>query len=353
MNATYIRRCLQLAQKGTGTTSPNPLVGAVIVKEDRIIGEGFHLRKGEAHAEVVAIENATESVEGSILYCSLEPCCHTNKTTPPCTDLILKSGIKKVVVATLDPNPEVAGKGLALLKSKGLEVSHGYCEAEAHELNKVFFKSVKSNLPYIHVKVAITLDGRIATSSGDSKWISSVQSRSKVHELRQKYDAVMVGRATLNADNPKLTARKGDIVVKDPMKIVVGNPDNFAKDLNLLKNTEKLLVLNTGRDEATKENWYKLKNGKFIEAFQWIKSKGVESILLEGGSKLISEVVEQELYDEITIFICPKVIGNGPSFFNSTYSTEMSEALHLKGVAEFLENGEVIYKVRKNVYRSS
>jgi diaminohydroxyphosphoribosylaminopyrimidine deaminase/5-amino-6-(5-phosphoribosylamino)uracil reductase len=355
LDSSYIRRCLQLANKARGTTSPNPMVGALLVKQGRVIGEGFHVKSGEGHAEVNAIANATETVEGSTLYCSLEPCCHSKKLTPPCTELIIKSGIKKVVVATLDPNPEVAGKGLAVLSNNGIETSFGYCEEEANELNKVFFKSIRTKLPYIHLKVALTMDGRIASESGDSKWISSPESRAVVHDMRLSYDAVMIGRNTANLDNPKLTARVGEEVVKTPKSILIGNSKGFNADLDLLKNPSNILLLHTG-DSLEKpfkeENSFQF-NNNFSEAFEWIKSKGVHSVLVEGGSHLVSSIIDQDLYDELTLFICPKLIGNGPSFYNSARANEMKDALDLKNATLISSGNDIIYKVKKNVYWSS
>jgi len=357
LHSSYIRRCLQLARKGLGTTTPNPMVGALIVKNGKVVAEGFHLRKGEAHAEVNAIENADTDISGATLYCSLEPCCHTKKSTPPCTDLIIKSGISKVIVATLDPNPQVAGKGLQILKEHGVEVSSGYCVEDATELNKVFFKSVQSTLPYIHLKVAITLDGRIATSGGDSRWISSQASRSLVHDYRNQYDSVMIGRNTLNLDNPKLTARRGEKTIKTPAAVVIGNPLHFKKDSFLLQNLDNLFVINTGACDdlpVAKGNSYELKsNAELEDSMKWLKTREIQSVLVEGGSKVISSLIEQDLYDELTLFICPKVIGNGESFFNSSRRELMGEAMALNGIAEQLVGGDIIYKVRKNVYRAS
>ncbi len=357
LDNSYIRRCLQLAEKAKGFTAPNPMVGAVLVKDGVVIGEGYHEEHGSPHAEVNAINNAKVDVKGATLYCSLEPCCHTKKLTPPCTDLIIESGIKRVVVATLDPNPQVAGKGLALLERSGIETSYGFCEEEAEELNKVFFKSVKSTLPYIHLKVALTLDGRIASTSGDSRWISSDSSRALVHDLRLLYDGVMIGRNTLNLDDPRLTARRGETILKKPIPIIIGDPEKFKKDLFLLKESSNLLLLNTGHGKtppAFAKDCFEVEAEKSLaSSFEWLKEQGVNSILVEGGATLISSLIEEDLYDEMTLFICPKLIGNGPSFFNSTLAEKMSDAKVLKGNAKQSNTGDIIFEVRKNVYRSS
>lgn len=352
LHSSYIRRCLQLAKKGLGTTSPNPMVGAVIVKNGEIIGEGFHYKKGEPHAEVNAISSAKEDVSGATVYCSLEPCCHTNKVTPPCTDLLIEKRVSEVIVATLDPNPEVAGKGLKKLEEHGIKTSFGYCVEEALELNKVFFKSVQSPLPYIHLKVAATLDGRVATQNGDSKWISGEESRAIVHKYRKQYDSVMIGRNTLNADNPRLTARSGEKVVKTPKAIIIGNPSLMNQDSYLFQNKDNLFLLST--DSSFKaENVFNIdhENG-LAEALVWLKKKGVHSILIEGGSKLATSIIEQELYDELSLFLCPKVIGNGPAFFGSDNRSLMKEAINLTGSFDRV-GGDLLFQARKNVYRAS
>ncbi|MBZ0199731.1 MAG: bifunctional diaminohydroxyphosphoribosylaminopyrimidine deaminase/5-amino-6-(5-phosphoribosylamino)uracil reductase RibD, partial [Ignavibacteriaceae bacterium] len=203
---SYIKLAIEIAKKGNGNVSPNPLVGCVIVKDDRIIGAGFHERFGESHAEVNAIENSKEDVKGSTLYVNLEPCSHIGKTAP-CVDRIIEKKIKRVEIGTLDMNPLVSGKGIKKLMSKGIDIKVGVLEKECIALNKFFFKFISQKLPYVTLKAAQTIDGKIADFSGDSKWISCSSSRRYVHEMRSKYDAVFVGMGTVKKDDPSLTVR--------------------------------------------------------------------------------------------------------------------------------------------------
>src|SRR5207253_7885382 len=200
------RRALELAERGRGYVEPNPLVGAVVVHDGRIIGEGWHQRYGEAHAEVNALTAAGDAARGATLYVTLEPCCHHGKT-PPCTDAVLRAGVQRVVAAMLDPFPQVSGKGADLLRAAGVTVDVGLCEAEARRLNAPYLKLLATGLPYVTAKWAMTLDGKIATRTGDSKWISNEASRRRVHELRGRMDAIIVGIGTALADDPLLTAR--------------------------------------------------------------------------------------------------------------------------------------------------
>ncbi|MEX0798323.1 MAG: bifunctional diaminohydroxyphosphoribosylaminopyrimidine deaminase/5-amino-6-(5-phosphoribosylamino)uracil reductase RibD, partial [Bacteriovoracaceae bacterium] len=235
----FMKMCFDLAKNAWGRVSPNPYVGAVLVKDGRIIGKGFHKGPGHAHAEIDAINNAEESVEGATLYCNLEPCCHLNKRTPPCAQRLAQEKIKKVVVSNLDPNPQVAGKGLRILKEAGIEVATGELEEEGKELNEVFFKFIQTGAPFIHLKWAQTLDGKIATSDGNSKWISSIQARRQVHWERLGHDAIMVGARTLKNDNPSLTIRENDKVIKALKRIVVASKDDFPPDLKFFSDEHK------------------------------------------------------------------------------------------------------------------
>lgn len=211
----YMALALKEAEKGMGFVAPNPLVGAVIVKDDRIISKGYHKRFGDLHAERQAIKNADEDISGSTLYVTLEPCCHVGKQ-PPCTEALIKSGIKKVVVGSLDPNPLVSGKGIALLRKEGLNVEVGILREECDALNERFIFYMTYKQPFVYLKYAMTLDGKIATKTGDSKWISNEHSRQSVQKLRQKCSAIMVGINTVLADNPRLTCRipKGEALVR-------------------------------------------------------------------------------------------------------------------------------------------
>jgi len=346
-----MKRAIQLAKRGQGTASPNPIVGAVVVKNNFVIGEGFHLKRGEDHAEVVAIRSATESVSGATLFCTLEPCCHTKKLTPPCTELIIGSGISKVVIGSKDVNPEVSGKGIELLKSAGIEVISGVLENECTHLNKPFNKFMKTGNPFIHLKVAMTLDGRMATDSNSSKWITSEYARSEVHDLRKKYDAVLIGRQTLLSDNPSLNTRSGNKVIKENYKIILGSGKGISDSLNIFRDTSKVHVITNDQSswgdlEIPKENVHSLGND-ITAALTEIAKRGILSILVEGGPRTISTFIREDIYDCITFFISPKLIGNGSSVYMSNEVQEMENALNLDGQWRIGKSNEAIYEVEK------
>lgn len=343
----YMKRALDLAELGSSTVSPNPLVGAILVKNGKIIGEGFHKRKGEAHAEVLAIENATENVEGSTLFCTLEPCCHTNKSTPPCIDLILRKKIKKVVIATRDPNPMVAGKGIELLKDNKVEVVEDILKEEAIRQNEIFFKNMLNQKPFIHIKVGSTLDGRIATDSGDSKWITSEYARQEVHELRKKYDAVMIGKNTLRNDNPRLNARADEIEIKEGIKIIVGDLEERDLNLNIFKSTKPIINIYNNKKLANEKIKSIKRNSSWDETFKDLFKLDICSVLIEGGSILVSSLLKEGEYDRATFYLSPKIIGNGPSLFNDKDNQKMDKAIGLNGKWRILRSQEAVLEVEK------
>ncbi|MBT8387474.1 MAG: bifunctional diaminohydroxyphosphoribosylaminopyrimidine deaminase/5-amino-6-(5-phosphoribosylamino)uracil reductase RibD, partial [Ignavibacteria bacterium] len=224
----YLKRCFELAAKGAGTVSPNPLVGTIIVKNGEVIGEGFHQKYGEAHAEVEAINNSAEDSNGSTLYCNLEPCCHTNKQTPPCVPLIISKKISRVVISNLDPNPEVCGEGVKQLRDAGIEVITGLLENKGEELNKFYFNYVKKKIPYITLKVAQSIDGKISKSNNEQSWLTGKESILFVHQQRAVYDAVLVGANTVAVDNPLLTVR--NVEGRNPKRIILDG--KLSIDLN-------------------------------------------------------------------------------------------------------------------------
>lgn len=359
-----MKRAFELARMGTGTVSPNPLVGAVVVKDNIILGEGYHMKYGDAHAEPNAINNALESVEGSTLYCSLEPCCHTNKQTAPCINLIISSKIKKVVISNVDPNPSVAGKGVKALQDAGIEVVTGILEEEGRKLNEVFFKYIKTQKPFIHIKLAQTLDGKIATLSGDSKWISDSDARFRVHEMRLGYDAVLIGRNTLNLDNAKLSIRMGlDSKGKVPYRIILGSLRNIDLTATIFndEHTDKTIVITSIEDyrKCSDEtiSFVSSKKIKFIfasikedyidlaEAFNLLGDMKISSILVEGGAKVITSLLDQNLYDKISFFVCPKIIGNGTSYYQNENLTKMSQAHTFKDIEIEKINDQVVFNV--------
>lgn len=350
-----MKEAIELAKLGNGTTSPNPMVGCVVVKDDLIIGRGFHVRSGEPHAEPNAINDASEDVSGADLYVTLEPCCHTNKKTPPCTNLIIQKKIKRVFVATLDPNPEVSGKGVEILKDAGIEVYVGLLGDEARKLNEVFNKTIISSLPFVHLKLAQTLDGRMSTISGDSKWITDELARKEVHELRLKYDAVMIGKNTLNNDNPSLDIRMG-ICHKNkiPYRVVIGNPENFNLDSKILNDEfpSKTIVLSTGDlksaatitllDRGIKVIAYR----ELSAALRELKFLGLQSILIEGGAQLAEEIISSDLYDRISIYVAPKIVGQGLSYFNKD-NKFMADAINFESATVRVIGNQAVFEVSK------
>ncbi len=341
---SYIKLAIEIARKGMGQVSPNPLVGCVIVKDDKIISAGYHKKFGRKHAEVVAIENAKESVEGSTIYLNLEPCSHWGKT-PPCVEKIIQSKIKRVVIGTNDMNPLVSGKGVKKLKSAGIDVKVGILENECVELNKFFFKYITKKIPYVTLKAAITLDGKIADASGEAKWISSLESRRYVHNLRASYDAVLVGKNTVKKDNPKLNVRL--VEGRDPIKVVLDSTLSLKENNKIFTNTEKKTVfIITSNASAKKKNKIKRleargskvifvkkrPNGKIDlkSALKQLAANQIASLLVEGGSEIYSSFIKEKLYDEISLFIAPKFLGNGLSVIKNIGVKNIKDAQKLR-----------------------
>ncbi len=330
----FMQRALVLAKRGLGHVSPNPAVGCVIVKNGRIIGEGYHHHFGGPHAEINAIENATGPVAGADVYVTLEPCSHHGKT-PPCADRLIREKVKRVFVAMKDPNPEVNGQGIRRLKEAGIEVSIGHLEAEARELNRFFVHHTVTGRPYVVLKTAITLDGFIADREGKSKWISNSQSRMEVHRLRSQMDAVLVGAGTVRADNPKLSVRM--VKGRNPLNIVLNNSGNLPPESNVFK---KGTILVTAPDALTDEKkrifesiGVKVMENDGSELAPLLKSfatMGLTSLLVEGGAEIFGAFLEQGLVNEFRIYVAPVIVGDGISLFRMRGRT-MAEAIRLSG----------------------
>jgi len=320
-DAYFMNLALELAQKGQGYTSPNPMVGAVLVKDDRILGQGYHEAAGRAHAEVNAIEAAGDATRDAALYVTLEPCNHTGRT-PPCTDKILAAGIRRVVVAMRDPNPDVCGGGIKHLKQQGLKITTGVCEDQARRLNEAFIKYVRTKRPFVIVKCAATLDGRIATKTGDSKWVSGKESRETVHRLRHAVDAIMVGVNTVKIDDPSLTTRLAGEKGVDPGRIILDTqlsvPEN-AKVLQLDSSADTTLVVGPSISEAKKNRTERdgvriirspLKNGviDLSRLMDALGASGITSLLVEGGARVIASALQQQIVDKVIFFYAPKIL---------------------------------------------
>jgi len=353
-----MNRVFEIAKYGIGKVSPNPLVGAVLIKNDKIIGEGYHQYYGGNHAEVEAIKNTKESTQNAILFCNLEPCVHTDKKTLPCVDLIIKSGIKKVIISNLDKNPKVNGKGLEKLKRHGIEVEVGILKEEGLDLNKAFFKYIQTKKPFIHLKFAQTLDGKIATINGDSRWISDEAARSYVHTLRHENDAVMVGRNTFNTDNPLLNIRMGkNRTNRIPYRVILGRFSKIKWENRLFNENDLSKVILVGPDNDKVPKNLLIKGLKVItinkkdtyldDVFNKLGEFKISSILIEGGGNLISEIIQNDLYDKITGFVCPKLIGNGISFFKNNKVKFIKEAISFSNISFKSINNQIVFEVNK------
>jgi diaminohydroxyphosphoribosylaminopyrimidine deaminase/5-amino-6-(5-phosphoribosylamino)uracil reductase len=317
----FMKKALGLAKKGQGYTSPNPMVGAVIVKDGEVKGKGYHQFIGQAHAEVNAIEDAGTQARGATLYVNLEPCNHTGRT-PPCTRKILEAGIKRVVVAMEDPNTIAAG-GSVFLKQHGIEVLTGVCENRAARLNEAFLKYVNTKCPFVMIKCAATLDGRIATRTGDSKWVTGEKARRYVHRLRHAVDAILVGIGTIHADNPNLTTRLNSKKGLDPVRIVLDTHLSISPDARILKldsDSDTILVTGNTVSEAKKKRVVKkgvrlieqpLKNDQIDMKLLMARlgSMGISSLLVEGGSRVIASAFSSGIVDKALFFYAPKILG--------------------------------------------
>ena len=342
MDEKYMDLALELAEKGKGYVNPNPMVGAVVVKDGEIVGKGWHKFYGGPHAEVYALEEAGAKAEGATIYVTLEPCSHFGKT-PPCAEKIKKMKIKKCVIACLDPNPIVAGRGKKILEEAGIEVVVGVREKEAKELNKVFMKYITEKNPYLFLKCAITLDGKIATNERDSKWITNEKAREKVQFLRHEYMGIMVGINTLINDNPRLTARIENGI--NPFRIVVDPhlctplESNFV---NMSDDNKSIIITSKENEKNDKIKELENKNVKIIymKGFDFsvdkiLKKIGelkIDSVLLEGGSYLISKAFKENRIDGGEIFIAPKILGGGLPFIDGFDFKEIKDCFHLQNV---------------------
>ena len=320
MKEFYMKRAIELAEKGRGFTSPNPLVGAVIVKDSKIIGEGYHEAYGKAHAEVNAFLNATEDVSGADMYVTLEPCSHYGKT-PPCALKIIEKGIKRVFVSSLDPNPLVNFKGIEMLRNSGIEVEYGILENITKKQNEIFFHFVKTKTPFVAIKYAMTLDGKIATSTGDSKWITNEQSRKFVHELRNKYSAILVGINTVLKDNPRLNTRL-DRPARDPIRIILDPHlkipyDSYVVTTAKVQTTYVVTLVNPKNEKIRELQEFGVKfiyqnNTSEIDLNDLminLGKLGIDSVLVEGGSATHGKLLTSKVAHKVYAFIAPKLIG--------------------------------------------
>ena len=317
----YMWLAIKLALKAQGQTSPNPLVGALIVKNDTIVGRGFHCQAGTPHAEINALTEAVNKAQGAELYLNLEPCSHFGRT-PPCVDAIIQKKIMKVFVGMVDPNPLVRGKGIRRLKEAGIEVATGILKKECRKLNEVFIKYITTKRPFVILKAAASLDGRVAAESGDSQWITNEKSREYVHQLRSAVDAVLVGIGTVKKDDPQLTCRLKNRKGKDPIRIVVDSTLSIspkAKVLNL--NSQALTIIATTPKASLKKRALIEKKGARVLVIpskdrvdlrllmEILGKEEITSVLIEGGSEINTSALQSGIVDKVLLFYAPKIIG--------------------------------------------
>lgn len=316
-----MRRCVELARKAEGRTAPNPMVGAVVVKDGEVIGEGWHAMAGEAHAEPDSLEKATSDPAGATMYVNLEPCCHHGRT-PPCTDAILQAGISRVVVGMVDPNPIVAGKGIALLRAAGVDVEVGIEERACRELNAGYLKAMNRGLPRVWLKVAATLDGRIADAQGNSQWITSEAARRVVHQLRDGMDAVLVGSGTLLSDDPALTTRiEGG---QDALPVVMDSQLRCPSGAKVLQSSRRAVIY-CAEDAPQRDlnaDIVRVRStdmGLDLEAvLRDLVERGVHNLLVEGGGGVHRSFLQSGLADRLLLFMAPRVLAGGPGFVGGT-----------------------------------
>lgn len=319
----YMTRAIALAKKGIGWTNPNPLVGAVIVKNDKIIGEGYHAKYGELHAERNAIASLTEPADGATLYVTLEPCCHHGKT-PPCTDAILEQKIARVVIGSRDPNPKVAGKGAAILRQAGIHVEEDFMREECDSLNPVFFHYITAKTPYVVMKYAMTADGKIATKTGASKWITGPAAREEVHRMRHRYMGIMAGIGTVLADDPMLNVRlEGK---RSPVRIICDSRLRLPLDSQICRTAKqyRTILAYAERNPQKIQELTSLgvqtvycpdSQGQIDlkQLMKYLGEQGIDSILLEGGGTLNDSALRLGIVKKIMVFIAPKIFGGEKS----------------------------------------
>ncbi len=343
----YMRRALELARLGEGHTNPNPMVGCVVVRDGRIIGEGYHEAYGGPHAERNALMHCCEDPDGADLYVTLEPCCHTGKQ-PPCTDIILTSGIANVYVGCEDPNPLVAGKGIQILRDAGVRVTTGILAEECQHINEVFFHYIKTKRPFVVMKYAMSLDGKIACATGDSKWVTGNEARYQVHELRGRYMGIMVGIGTVRADDPLLTCRiEGG---KNPTRIICDSGLHISKDSRIVRTAREIPTIvaceyAACESDRAQEKLTQLRDAGVQIVPTWggvgvnlrqlmdaLGQQGIDSVLLEGGSTVNASALREGLVDKVYAYISQKLIGgaDAPTPIGGLGADHMKEVVRLR-----------------------
>lgn len=337
---TFMKRAFDLAQLGSGHVSPNPRVGCVIVYDGKVIGEGYHQKYGQAHAEVNAINSVKDKslLKESELYVNLEPCSHYGKT-PPCSDLIISHQVKKVVISNIDPNPLVAGRGITRMREAGVKVETGLLEAEGELVNSRFFTAMRKKRPYVILKWAQTADGFIARENFNSKWISDQYSRKLVHKWRAEEDAILVGTNTAQYDNPTLNVR--DWEGRDPLRVVIDRSLRLSGDLNLFNGGQATVCYNEKKDDIRDNTTYRKINFDALEdeLLTDLLERNISSIIIEGGSKVLHSFIEKDLWDEIRVFKSPTNFESGISAPEVKGTLKESEKLVNDQLEIYLNHG--------------
>ncbi|MBS4015848.1 MAG: bifunctional diaminohydroxyphosphoribosylaminopyrimidine deaminase/5-amino-6-(5-phosphoribosylamino)uracil reductase RibD [Candidatus Latescibacteria bacterium] len=337
----YMRLAIKLAERGRGCVSPNPLVGAVIVKNNKIIGQGYHTQFGGAHAEVNAFRNAKQSVKGATLYVTLEPCNFLEKKTPPCVPAIIKAGIKRVVIGTLDCNPKTCKKGVHDLRKAGIKTKIGVLKKEVEKQNEAYFKHTHTGIPLVSLKLGLFLDGRIATKNGESKWITSPASRQFSQQLRRENDAILVGINTILRDDPRLTCRIDRH--KKLTRIILDPNLQTPKRSQVLNSNYPTIIFTRQKSDAAGDNCQiKLKNLEIIpvrcvgnllswyDILEELGQRNIASLLIEGGAQVASSALQMNIVDKISLIYAPKILGQGISFSDHLSLCGLESAIRLK-----------------------
>lgn len=354
---SYLQMAYTLAEKAKGWASPNPYVGAVVVKRDVIVGYGYHEKPGQPHAEVLAFQRAGSLSHNSTAYITLEPCVHWGRT-PPCVDIILRAKPKKVVISALDPNPLVFKKGIGKIKEAGIEVSLGLLEEKNRPLNETYLKYITRKIPFVVAKAAMSLDGKIATRTFSSQWISSPKTREYVHLLRGEFDALMIGINTLLQDDPQLTVRHPNWGRKRAARIILDSHLRFPPKAKILSTLDKgnIFVFTLPQSSKKKVETLRKKGAEVVPLPQsgskidlkkvllWLAKQQISSVLVEGGAHLLTSMLEEKLVDKILVAISPKLIGgkNAPSFFQGRGLNLIQDSLRLKKTNSFPIDEDII-----------
>jgi diaminohydroxyphosphoribosylaminopyrimidine deaminase / 5-amino-6-(5-phosphoribosylamino)uracil reductase len=356
----FMRRALRLARKGEGSVSPNPMVGAVIVRDGRVIAEGYHRRAGENHAEINAITNATEPLAGATIYITLEPCSHYGKT-PPCVDALIACRPGRVVVGTIDPNPLVSGRGIAALQSHGIATTVGVLEGACQRQNEVFFKFIRTGVPFVTLKLALTLDGRIATATGHSRWISSPASLRFAHRLRGLHDAILVGAETVLKDDPELTCRL--VRGRNPLRIVVDSRLRTSPGSRVFQDAKRspTIVATTCRATAERRQLFEEKGIEVWEPgedkagrvdlralLNRLGQRKITSLLVEGGAGVSTSFLKEHLVDRLIAIIAPKIVGAGINAVGDLGVRRMDDAIRLSFESITRRGDDLILDTRFN-----